>query len=535
MRLPHLVKKLVFYQTDVTDEIIAALVRDCPNVEEIDLQYNPHVTEKGIREIAKWRNLKSVTIRNCPDILSIAALPFERLVECEICLGFPLEVDLLERLARSPVLKRVRCEISKKGLQVFKSAVSEDFEIDVRGCPQIDQDDIIVLNHEREPPIRVRMTHDDAPPLKEPPSEQGGRGTLIVPRNIDEPALMSLVDSAEEIHTAQLYDCLNVRYDGVTHFHIVDPQVLYLGKLPATARTVEKLFAQTEKVKRFQNLERLHLFELPVPDKALDYISRMPKLKTVSLFNCSVLTVAGLIDLVTQCPTLDSLSVHGCPLIDIFVREELRKIRKDEGLAELDLSFDRHVDETAVRFALEEMSRVVADKTINRFYYFLRTPVKHPWPIPEGARIGKYQLTRAEEVNKYYVKQLGLLRIKVDPKEDCWMEYDQTLQAYLNGVRGAGAVVAELVRQGYFSDTPPPRTVQGVLDLLGSQGVAKHVRRLILSRLWMTRLPSFLENSTWAGLEKVELEGNYFGELPFPFLHRHPKLFGLRPQPAQPS
>ena len=76
--------KLEFVSTDITDADLKDLARQT-QLEEFILKYVFAVTDKGVAELAKLRNLKSLVIRGCPKVTTKAIETLqEQLPDCKI-------------------------------------------------------------------------------------------------------------------------------------------------------------------------------------------------------------------------------------------------------------------------------------------------------------------------------------------------------------------------------------------------------------------------------------------------------------------
>lgn len=521
------VKLISFFQAEISDDQLAAIVEKFPEAEKVELNMCPELTDAGLSSLARLKHLKEFDISHCPKVThaGLSALSLEQLKVFSVNTDGEMGVPLFRRLAASPVLRKVvftMCSRLSPDELTCLARAHQSFPITVRliGCDQIKSDTTDAINEKRlVHPITFRFAAADDPN----PSEIGLPAAILMPppippaedilspdnmlthfdantlennrilphasviedmglteenplvgpefRGIDlagrftNDSLDALVERFPKMRIVRIIDNPELSHLGGLK-QLRDARTLYLGRLSGTTmKMVETMFSNgVQNEKTWQQLTDVHLTAMPISDAALKFLSHLPNLKTLTLASCDSFTVQGLKQLMEGCLALETLTLVDCPSIDPPAVQEFRARRPN-----VQIKADLVVDLSAAKMAVFE-----ADKQM------WLDPLKHKFVFRPGLESQKKP--DAAAVTKFYTDQLALIgvQLEIDPKVELittWRRSDLILQEYANLTRTAWALTKEMIQVGFFlyKDTQrAPRTVEEVVQYLRQRSVQKN-------------------------------------------------------------
>lgn len=509
------VTRLDLSLTTVSDDQLEALLDRFPSIESISLYLNVNLTNKAIDQICKLKKLTSLEIRFCPkiDAKGIEALKnlcFDHLSEFALSTRVELNPsDFFQQLAVAPHLSRIdffMCSNLKPEALLSLSLIRdlEEILINLKGCDEITEETISQLNGGRDHPFSIvtgEVDREDRSQLFSlllPPPELPQNQPVLSMRKIQEHFSGSVVPDPTSLETAftlgllkpfkgldwsgnfpdhslhvflkycpeatwiRLHDCLQISGDGLLPLrHLLKINKLYFGNLPTISmKHLERLFVSPNDVNSWQHLQSVCLAGLPVSDKIVQQLARLPELKEVDLSFCDKVTCQA-IRFFLKSPSIEKITLIGCRM-DPFAIEEFRMSKPH-----VQLQFKYEPNSYLTQLALKEADREFHSGKPLIFRYIQETPIPQNDLDPkvlDEKEISKSYLRRLRPLG-VGLKELGLKRLT----PDFWIKADLVLQSFKNLIRVTDTLVSHLIDVGFFTDQDPevvPKTTEELIFYL---------------------------------------------------------------------
>lgn len=576
------VTKLRFLNSGLTNDQLEALTKFA-QVEEISLCGNPDLTDESARSLCQWQGLRKLEIQFCRGFTSagiplLKDLPMENLEEVSFSVNGTIEAsDTLRKLANAPKLRRLSfnlCEgLTPEALLCFKDLPADrEFEISIKGCPEIDATTIEALNAGKTTPITIHIAAADVdePPeaieaeqlIAPPPFPESedtfssasidtvfGKEGLPKPLGPDESdlrrisgvfasknlshiralalegiqddELIALVEgfTGTPIEKARIYNCPKLSRTGIISLRgLKDLTLLHIGECPEVpAKGLEQLFTQKGTDPLFPNLEDIYLAGMPVSNGALEKISKLPKLARVDLSFCPDITWQGIRHLIPK-QTLKFLRLTGCPRIDPFALEEFRKRRPEVQIEASDYVSDPVTNQIAI---------TEAAFLPRRYIWILNHLTDHGNPLPESHTFNQADISSISEFYTNELTKYGITFQELGIEEMArqhWLKADLVIQSLKNIIRTRDAFISMFIELGYFTDRERkkgkkvPFTIGELMHFLEDPpSPVRQVREFNFSGLGLTHIPSFISQRDWPRFEKIISHGNPYLAIPEKF------------------
>lgn len=365
----NVVTRLSFFRADPSDEQIAALVsRFKPT--EVLFSHCPSITDASLQSISSLPNLKSVLVRFCPKVTmnGIASLPLERIEDLSISTERPFRQDITQRLAGNSSLQTIDfslCSALTPDVLLCLKEAHELHEIalNVKGCDLILPQDIEKLNTERkEKPFVVNLGPVEESDLKPSPKIPESPNILSMtsitthfphrdPKALPSPDTIRMIDPAVKTFTGvnlrgdgisndslvafinkfpmmemvRLCESKVLSYLGIVHLRqLLNIQKIHLEKLTGiTSKMLEIMLSHNlesqpfvvevpENERTADELNEVTFTHVHITDSALDFLSRLKSLKSVTISNSDQFSGDAIRRLILNCPSLQQLSVIKC-------------------------------------------------------------------------------------------------------------------------------------------------------------------------------------------------------------------------------
>jgi hypothetical protein len=344
--------------------------------------------------------------------------------------------------------------------------------------------------------------------------------------------VVSIYDASPDLHAVgalghQDITCLRL---------LTNAKTLYLGKLPTVVpKWLETMFSNiTNNEKTWQELKKAHLAGMPVTDAVLDFLSQLPKLRELTLSNCTRITAKGLKKIQDGCLMLTHLAIDGC-MIDAFTIKKFRETRP-----KVTLKADKTVDATAVIAASQDATKRLFLENEGPTLPFLRDS----FPNRDLDLSYKYLKENEENLTQFYRDHLTLLGLENELAlnqseliQQRFQRWDILCQEYVNTSIFDAEILQEWFRVGYFTNRDaarPPQThdeLHKYLTTARADGAISEYRRRIhhlnVSSTNAYNLPIWIQDLELPELQTLNLQGTRIPTLNPGFLARCTKLAQL--------